>query len=163
MAKVKEKPRSIVGARRDYARQWHHNNEGEGTPEECGAWVHEQMNAEWGDRYPAELAEADCVKAGITAQEAAWVSARRNDGDLLGDSYLEAPIRDIDGNFKKVKNTTSEFHDAEREKQIKNLRGVNVSFERDEQRREILKDAGMWETIGMTTGQAAWKSNKKKK
>lgn len=160
MAVANEKPRSIVGARNDYARQWHSNNEGEGTPEECGAWIHESMNNEWGDRYPAELALADCVKTGIKVQETAWVTARQNDGDLLGDSYLEAPVKDIDGNFKKVKNTTSDFHDAEREKQITNLRRVNISFERDEQRRELLKDAGMWETAGMTTGQAAWKSRK---
>jgi hypothetical protein len=114
------------------------------------------MQAEWGDGYTTELAIADCIKVVDAEQELSWRNARQSESDLLGDSYLEANVKDVDGNLVKVKNVTHEFHDAEREQQITNLRRVNLSFERDEQRRELLRDAGLWDTEGMTTGQAAW-------
>ena len=157
MAKAKENPRSIKTARKDYARQWHAANEGRGSPESAGKWIHQMMVEEYGKEYASELAQADCTKEAESVQEAAWVAARQGGDDLLGDSFLEAPVKDVDGCFVKAKNTTAEFHDYEREKQILNLRRVNNSFDRDEQRRELLKEGGLWDTEGMTTEQAAWK------
>ena len=157
MGNPKEKPRSIQSARKDFCRQILSMNEDEMSPEEAGKWVHEQMQQQYGDTYPEELAMDDCVKDVIKVQESGWNTARQGE-DLLGDTYLEANVKDVDGKLRKVKLTTSDFHDAEREKQITNLRRVNKSFERDEERREILKSAGMWEVKGMTTGQAAWKT-----
>jgi hypothetical protein len=159
MPVAKEKPRSIQTARNDYARQWLEMNEGRDSPEDAGEWVHQRMQEEWGEGYPTEMALLDCVNVVNAVQKRAWVTARQGDPGLFGDSYLEANVKDVDGDLVKVKNVTSEFHDAEREEQISNLRKVNQSFERDEQRRSLLKEVGLWETEGMTTGQAAWKIN----